>query len=729
VLAFALGPTTELAGGAVRIGTRSILVDTPAGEATVSRLPFRITIADARGRVVLRETHAASRTLRLPPPPAPLVPTYGPPLQETLYAPLEFTVGGETDTAQETGIWEGNLLTSVRTGRVYSARSVRSVRALRDGVRLVVSTTDPSGRVLIVTIAPGPAGTIGVSVRPVPAAGVVGLGDSFVSGRDEAFHGFGGRHSQLDQGGASFYNWIDEENMNAAPFKVPGSSTGALLYPNGPQAAYYPQASFVSSRPYGFLLDQPELARFRLDSDRPGAWQADVAARELHYVVAPGPAQRAVAALTAITGRQRVSPSWAVQPTLDREVTLGETPTAYVAQVRQDLVDVRRYHLPLGAYRLEGWAALPAATVRELIGELHRRGMRALVYFRPFVAQDASGTEAPGAYGYAVTHGLVARTRSGAPYTFGDSFGGRAALVDYTNPHAVQWWASRIRAALDLGADGFMQDFGEEVLPGMVFHDGETGLHMHNQYPVIYDRATRRILDQYAHRHRGRDFFFYTRSGYTGQPGSAAYENGNFAGDETTDWTSSSGIASVVPDMLNRAIGGAYGYSTDIGGYFDLSTPVTSKELLLRWAELAVFTPFFRLHGSIIHGTHTPWRYDAQTIHLYRQLSLLHQRAVPLILSLWRQAQHAGVAPTQPLWLAFPSDLAGARQDQEWVLGPNLLVAPVVTQGARAREVYFPPGCWRSPQTGRTFQGPETRAIAAPLTVLPYFFRCGTRPI
>ena len=718
------------AAGAVRVGSRVIVVGAAGGSALVSRSPLRIVFTDARGRVVLREIGATRRTLGLLPPPAPLVPTYGPPLQGTLYAPLEFTVGRETDVAQSRGTWAGNLASAARTGTVYAARRVLSARRSGRGVRLVVSTSDPSGRKLVVTVSPDRAGTIEVSVRPTPSDGVVGVGDSFTSGRDEQFHGLGGRHVGLSQRGASFYDWTEEENVNATFFKVPGSQSGALLYPNGPQAAYYPQASFVSSRPYGFLLDQPELARFRLDSDRPDGWQVDVAARRLDYTVAPGPAAAAIRALSAITGRQRVPPAWAVAPSLDRETQLGERPTAYLAQVRQDLIDIRRYHLRISAYRIEGWAALPAATVRGLIRQFRRRGIHVLLYFRPFVAQDAAGTEKAGAYRYAIRHRLVARTRGGAPYVFGDSFGASAVLLDFTNPRTVRWWSSRLRAALNLGADGFMQDFGEEVLPGMHFHDGENGLQMHNRYPTLYARTTRQILDRYKRRHPRRSSFFYTRAGYTGRPGSAAYENGNFAGDETTDWTRSSGIRSVIPDMLNRAIGGAFGYTTDIGGYLDLYTPKpTTKELLLRWAELAVFTPFFRLHGSLINGTHTPWRYDRQTVRIYNRLARLHERAVPLILALWRQADRTGIPPTRPLWLAYPSDGQAARQNQEWLLGPNVLVAPVLTQGASSRAVYLPSGCWRTASGRQTIQGPATRTIPAPLQTLPYFVRCRTRPL
>jgi alpha-glucosidase (family GH31 glycosyl hydrolase) len=679
---------------------------------------------------VLRETPTSTRRLTLVRAAAPPLAMYGPPLQGTLYAPLEFTVGTESDTARTSGTWAGDLLSSGRTGTVYSALRLRSDRRSGRGVTLVVSTSDPTGRLLIVSVYPDRTGAFRVSVRPSPATGVVGIGDTFASTGGEQFHGFGGRHLGLSQRGGSFYNWTDEENVNAASFKVPGSAAGTLLYPNGPQAAYYPQASFISSHRYGFLLDQPELARFRMDSDRTDAWQADVAAPRLDYVVAPGVPGKSIAALTAITGRQRVPPAWAVAPELDRETQLGQQAAQYEARVRQDLVDIVRHHLPIRSYRIEGWGILPTATVRELIGEFRRRGIHVLLYFRPFVSQDAAGTETPGLYAYAVSHGLVARTRSGAPAIFGDSFGSPAALLDFTNPATVSWWDDRLRAALDLGADGFMQDFGEQVLPGMVFHDGETAATMHNRYPVLYHRATRTFLDAYGAKHRDRGFFFFTRAGYTGNPGSAAYENGNFPGDETTDWTRSSGIASVVPDMLNRAVGGAFGYTTDIGGYFDIYTPApTTKELLLRWAELSVFTPFFRLHGSLIAGTHLPWRYDAETVSTYNHLAALHQRAAGLILKLWRAATRTGVPPTRPLWLDYPTDRTAAAQDQEWLLGPDLLVAPVVQQGARSRPVYLPAGCWRTGTTGHRYGGRRMVRISAGLTVLPWFTRCGRDPL
>jgi alpha-D-xyloside xylohydrolase len=125
---------------------------------------------------------------------------------------------------------------------------------------------------------------------------------------------------------------------------------------------------------------------------------------------------------------------------------------------------------------------------------------------------------------------------------------------------------------------------------------------------------------------------------------------------------------------------------------------------------------------------HTPWSYDNQTVAVYAELSALHEAAVPLILKLWQQADQTGIPPTRPLWLEFPGDPQAAAQTQEWTLGNDVLVAPVVIDGATSRSIYFPTGCWQDPQTGLVEQGPGNATVSAPLTSLPFFFRCGTHP-
>ncbi len=723
---------TAAAAPSTGVTTGRIVVEAPRARAVVERSPFRISFSEDAGGPVLREVpNRLPGSLNTPPTADPIAPGFDNPSIPTLYAPLSFLVGTETLKQYDGGLWGGNLMSGERSGVQYAAKRVLSVEATGRRVRLRLSTTDPSGRTLTVDLAPLGCCAISVRATPHPAAGVATIADSFVSSRGEGFFGFGGRHLDLDQRGKVFSSFVNEENINGTTGWGQGGD-GTSLYPNGPPAAYYPQAEFVSSRPYGFLLDQPQLGRFKLAADGAERWNVTASAKRLRYVVAPGRARRAIGTLTSLSGRQPVPPRWALGPMMDRLVkNFGETEADYEANLRADMRDLPRYRIPIRAYRIEGWgfpggnhglaihtftsAALQAKVVRTL----RRRHIHPLAYLRPWVEPDSMPIE----------KGLVATHADGTPYLTTSTTGKTIALLDFTNPAAVRYWQRQVRGVFDLGFDGFMQDFGEEVLFGMHFHDGQTGASMHNRYLTLYAKATREEIDRYQRRHPRRRLWFFTRAGYTGRPGTAAYEGGNFPGDETTDWTRSSGLASSTPDMLNRAIGGAYGFGTDIGGYFDLTTPPTTKELFIRWAEWAALSPVFRLHGAGPTGTHAAWTFDAQTVRIYRRLSKLHLRAAPLIMRLWRRASRNGVPPTRPLWLADPSDPRARRADQEWLLGPDLLVAPVVSKNAGSRRVYFPAGCWRAGGGGKRYPGRSSAVVAAPLATLPYFRRCGTRPL
>ena len=717
----------------VEIGPKQVEVRVPGATATIERNPFRISFATADGRTVLRGLPGrASASQVVPPTPRPQFGSQGAP-PPTLYAPLTFLVGSVTIDQFPASQWNGNLQTVTEGGTEYGAVAVEEARERSAGVRLVLSTTDPSGRKLIVDVGAGPRrGTIAVDARTSRPDGVAAIGDSFASPVDQAFRGFGGRHNSIDQAGREFYNWTQQENLSAGgiggPAPPDAPDPDLYLFPNGESAAYYVQSSFISPDRYGFLLDRNELSHWRMASDRDDAWQVESASRTLSYVVVPGTSHEAISNLTAVTGRHRVPPRWAIGPTLDRLVRFPDESAAdYEAEVRSDLRDLEANDIDLSAYRIEGWQFLPHKFLEHVIAKLRSRGIKPILYLRSFVGTDEIGTDDPRAYDVALRKGYVATHADGTPFVFTSNFGAAAAQIDFTNPKAVKWWQSRVEDALELGAEGFMADFGEQVQVGMHFHNGATGWSMHNRLPVLLHRATSQAVNRFERTHPRRRIFYYNRSGYSGTPGSARFEFANFPGDETTDWSRSSGIASLAPDMLNRGIGGAYGFTTDIGGFFDIPYGPTSKELFIRWVEWAALSPMFRIHGSVAAGTHTPWSYDAETLRIYKRMSDLHRRAEPLIMRLWKRANRTGMPIASPLWLNYPHDGNAAREDQEWMLGRNVLVAPVVEKGAITVTAYFPRGCWRT-SNGDTFTGPRYAYDRARLGSLPYFIRCGTHP-
>src|SRR4051812_43524030 len=700
-----------------------------AGRVVVAPDPLRISFLDTAGHAVLRQIAPPGGIGVVPPVPENQFGTQTAP-PPALYAPFPFLVGSHKVNQTPSLQWQGTLQNVTEGGTLYAATKALSAVRAGPGLHLTVATSDPTGRTLDVTIVPRGRG-FEVSALPVPVSGVAAMGDAFSSSPKEAFHGFGGRHDSVDARGSEFFTYLQQENVSS------GSANGLTatsqpgrdryMFPNGPYATYYAQSQFVSSAGYGFWLDRDAIARWRMASDRPDAWQVEAAGPAVNYLVAPGRASRAIGSLTALTGRQPAPVSWALGGTiLDRLVKYpSDDATQHQAEIESDLANMKKYRLKPAAYRIEGWAELPPAVLAKDIRALRRRGVHPMVYFRAFVGKDTTGTDDPKYYDEAVSKGYVATHADGTPYVFTSNFNNDAAMIDFTNFAAEAWWQGRIRAALRAGADGFMQDFGEQVMDDMHFHDGSTGSQMHNRFPILYHRATAQVVAAFRRAHPHRRIWWFTRSGYSG---SARYEPGNFPGDETTDWTRSAGLASQTTDMLNRAVGGAFGFTTDIGGFFDVGPyQATTKELFIRWAEWAALSPFFRLHGSVLAGTHMPWTYDAQTLRLFKSLAALHRRARPPLLRLWGTPPRPGGPPARPPWLPVPRGPPAGAAGQEGVVGASLLVAPVVTEGAVSRSVYFPRGCWRG--AGLRVRGPGPRTVAAPLTRLPYFVRCGSKPL
>ncbi len=491
------------------------------------------------------------------------------------------------------------------------------------------------------------------------------------------------------------------------------------------------QNIFVSSRPYGFLFNRTELTRWRMASDRPDAWQVTVHGGTLDYTVAVGDAGRAIKTLTAINGRHRVPPDWAIGAAVKRNVQQGnDDPETQQEKISQDLEDIEKYDVQLDGFAYESWDTLPKEFVRQTNDRLRSMGIRPIGYVRAYV-NDEGNFDPPGTFQTAVDNGYCTKTPAGTPFI--SVAVGPACLLDFTNPATVDWWEeNKIDKQLDLGFEGFMQDFGEQVLTDMRFHNGETGATMHNRFPIVFHETTRRLLDEYESEQPDRGpFWMYTRAGFSGRPGSAAFESSNFPGDESTDWSRSNGIAFLTTDMLNRGLGGAYGYTTDIGGYFDSYSKAgeLSKELFMRWTQWAALSPHFRLHNSCCNtGTRMPWSYDDEALVNWKRMSALHARAKPLIMRLWTRAQRTGLPVARPLWLHYPSDENARAEDQQWLLGRNVLVAPVVGEGATSNEVYFPSGCWQHGESGERFEGPRNAEVVASLGELPWFVRCGMEP-
>jgi alpha-glucosidase len=276
--------------------------------------------------------------------------------------------------------------------------------------------------------------------------------------------------------------------------------------------------------------------------------------------------------------------------------------------------------------------------------------------------------------------------------------------------------------AADYGVDGWMHDFSEYTPADAMFANGRDGWAMHNEYPVLWASLGREFWE--AER-PDNDWVFFMRAGYTG---SWKYAPLMWTGDQNMDWEHYDGIPSVIPAVNSVGISGSPVTSTDISGYHCI--PVidkpADKELFFRWTELGAMLPVMRIHES--SGCPNNWLFDndRETLQLWKKYAELHVSLFPYFYTLVYEAAEKGWPVARHLMLEYPDDPGSLDEEYEFLVGDRLLVAPVIVDQARERDVYFPPGEWIGFWSGERFHGPGRVTVPAPRDTIPLFVKSGT---
>lgn len=520
----------------------------------------------------------------------------------------------------------------------------------------------------------------------------------------ERFHGMGERFGASDLRGQVLLNRADD-GMGR-----PGAST-----------SYSPSPFLLSSRGYGLVLNTTATAR--VDLVDPRAVTITVEGSDLTVEVLTGPDPGAVVRAHARrVGLPPVPPPWGlgVWKSLigGTARVLGDAERLRAAGVPLDAVWVYDVVDPASGF---GWSwpihdAVPPGPYPDpaaLVADLHRRGLAVLGYLTPFAVVGRPGYDEAAAAGHLVT-GADGRVVT-EPW-----MGERRAYLDLTDPAAIAWWQARVRHALGVvGFDGAMQDYGERAPLDGRYADGRPGALVRNDYPVLYARAARDAAEQA----KPGGTVLFARSGYDG---TQALATGRFTGDQTRDWDPATGLPSVLAGMLDGSVSGWPYWGPDIGGFLD-GAGARDRELWTRWVQLGAFSPVMRdMLGAMTDpvGALT----DAGTTATFARYATLHRAMQPALLAAAAEAHRTGTPIMRPLWFDEPSDPDAWRVQDEYRLGPDLVVAPVLRQGVTSRPVHVPPGRWRDHWSGRVLTGPATVEMPAPVEEIPLLERAGSAP-
>jgi alpha-D-xyloside xylohydrolase len=304
---------------------------------------------------------------------------------------------------------------------------------------------------------------------------------------------------------------------------------------------------------------------------------------------------------------------------------------------------------------------------------------------------------------------------------------------DATNPEARTFLWERVRAHyLSHGIHVFWLDVAEpEAHPlepdNLRFHLGN-GLAVANAYPFFHELGFYEGLRDAGH----TAVLNLCRCAWAGSQRFGALV---WSGDIDSTFEA---FRAQVRAGLNMGLSGIPWWTTDIGGFYGGEPASPSfRELLIRWFQYGAFCPVFRLHGYrnvvlqpgdplLTGGPNEPWSFGDEAYEIIRDLLFLRERLRPYVLAQMQVAREKGIPPMRPLFFDFPDDPGCAAVDDQYLFGPDILVAPVLEEGARSRGVYLPAGVsWTDAWTGQTLAGGQHIVADAPLARIPVYLREG----
>jgi alpha-D-xyloside xylohydrolase len=332
-------------------------------------------------------------------------------------------------------------------------------------------------------------------------------------------------------------------------------------------------------------------------------------------------------------------------------------------------------------------------------------GFRLSLWASPYVPLD-SQMRAEGEQ-----KGFLLKAKDGGGPALVHGFAKPSAAVDFTNPAAVDWFKAKNRRLLEMGVAVIKTDFAEDMPDDAVPHDGTAAEQLHNLYPLLYQRAVFEVTKE-VHGYG----LIWGRSGYAGSQRYPVH----WGGDPGCTFDD---MAASLRGALSWILSGAAFASFDMGGFFGIPTlsDPPSPELYVRWSQMGLLFSHARAHGH--QAPREPWAYGEPALSIFRKYAQLRYRLLPYFYAAARRAPD-GVPLARPLVFDHPSDPATWHIDDQYLLGPDLLVAPMFKPRG-AREIYLPAGGWYDFWTDQRLDGGRWIRYEAELETLPLFVRAG----
>lgn len=531
---------------------------------------------------------------------------------------------------------------------------------------------------------------------------------------DEQFFGLGEKSGSLNRRGKTFRMWNSDK-----PCYSPSEDP---LYKSIP--------FFMSSYRYGIFFDNTHKSEFKFGSESDEYFSFGSPGGELlYYFIHGNNYKEIITRYKDLTGNPIMPPEWAFGFSQSRGLLTNEALTREIAKGYRDRkipCDIIYQDIGWTQWLQDfSWRSGNYQDPKGMLQDLAEDGFKVIVSQDPVVSQgNRSQWKEADSLGYFTADVLTQRS-----YDMPWPWGGNCGVVDFTNPAVADWWGALQQKPIDDGVKGFWTDMGEpawsnEESTERLRMQHYAGMHdeIHNVYGLTWDKV---VTEQFEKRNPGQRIFQMTRAGYAGLQ------------RYTFGWSGDAGNGSNVLDGWGRlanqvVVGQSAGmglipfWSCDISGYCgDIEDYDAFSELYVRWLQFGVFNPISRAHHEGNNAVE-PWLFGDEAERLARQAIGLKYQLFPYLYTYGRQSYDTGVPMIRAMILEYPDDPESIKAESQFLIGRELLVAPVVEKGAKMKKVYLPEGEWILFSDGVTaFKGGQWIDLPVTLETIPLFVKSG----
>lgn len=487
----------------------------------------------------------------------------------------------------------------------------------------------------------------------------------------------------------------------------------------GTEQAYKNIPFYLSNRKYGLFVDNPGKVSFEVGSEKVSRVQFSVPGEEMSYSVIGGEDLKSILnTYTDLTGKPPLVPEWSYGLWLSTSFT-----TDYDEKTVLDFVDgMAERNIPLSVFHFDcrwmkelewcnfDWDKSKFPDPEGLLKKLHDRGLKVCVWINSYIGQKSPLFEEGARNGYFIMN------EDGTPWQW-DKWQAGMGIVDFTNPEATKWYQGYLKKLVAMGVDCFKTDFGERIpAEGVKYYDGSDPELMHNYYTYLYNKA---VYDVLVETKGADEAILFARSATIGGQQFPVH----WGGDCSSNYPS---MAESLRAGLSFGMSGFGYWSHDIAGFEDQATP----DLYKRWTQFGLLSSHSRYHGSTAYKV--PWLYGDEAVDVAREFTELKLRLKPYLLKMMQETHETGVPMMRAMVLEFPDDPTCEDIDTQYMLGDDLLVAPIFREDGVAR-FYVPDDgtgeAWMNIITGTAYEPGKWYTEQFDYHTLPVLARPGAEPL